>query len=78
MKTILFVCSLLAASSAFANSKHYAPPRVDDRALSANSAMAPLHALHSGSECGVDRASPLFAESGGLLGYECSSSANGS
>jgi hypothetical protein len=78
MKTLLLLCSLLAASQALAaGSDHDMRPRGEDRGASANVGAPPrLH--RSGGECGVDRASPVFAQSGGLLGYECSSSANGS
>jgi hypothetical protein len=83
MKANLFVCSLVAVSlplSGASAARYAVHVRTEDRALTANPQMTPFGEplFHGGSDCGVDRAVPVWGRNGEAVGYECLSGANGS
>lgn len=82
MKTILFVSSLIAAALVFdqaaASSALYAAdPGYMALSIRPDAGAPAQKRFLSGSECGADRASPIWGPGGQALGYECLGNANG-
>ncbi len=82
MKTILFVSSLIATALTLdpaAASHNRTSSNPGYMALSNNPETGAFQQkrFQGGSECGPDRASPIWGAGGQTLGYECLGNANG-
>jgi hypothetical protein len=83
MRTILIVSLLIAAvfaldQAAASSDLSSANPGYKALAIRPGAGSSSRRLFQSGSECGTDLASPVWAPGGRQLGYECVENANGS